>query len=240
MCIRDRLREAMANFRTVKSEHFTVRMEPREAEIYGEKALALLERAHATLTKKYGLELRERTIVEIFPDQKDFAIRTFGLPGGSGYLGVCFGRVITANSPASRPGSPSNWESVLWHEFTHVVTLTLTKNKMPRWLSEGISVYEERQVRSSWGEQMKPRYRAMLLAEDVTPLSKLSGAFMRPKTPAHLQFAYYQTSLVIEWLVEKWGLPKLRECLADLGKGVPINAALAKNFTPIDKLDADF
>src|SRR5678816_2667016 len=213
MCIRDRLREAMANFRTVKSEHFTVRMEPREAEIYGEKALALLERAHATLTKKYGLELRERTIVEIFPNQKDFAIRTFGLPGGSGYLGVCFGRVITANSPASRPNSPNSWQAVLWHEFCHVVTLTLTKNKMPRWLSEGISVYEERQSQKSWGEQMKPRYRAMILGEDLTPVSQLSAAFLRPKTSAHLGFAYYESSLVVEWLVERWGLEKMKACL---------------------------
>ena len=51
-------------------------MDPREADIYGADALALLERAHATLTKKYGLTLDERTVVEIFPDQKDFAIRT--------------------------------------------------------------------------------------------------------------------------------------------------------------------
>ena len=33
--------------------------------------------------------------MEIFPQQKDFAIRTFGLPGGAGFLGVCFGTVVT-------------------------------------------------------------------------------------------------------------------------------------------------
>lgn len=241
------LRDAIAHFRTLSSEHFTLRMDPHEADIYGKDALALLERAHATLTKKYGLELRDRTIVEIFPDPKDFAIRTFGLPGGAGYLGVCFGRVITANSPASRPGSPSSWQSVLWHEFAHVVTLTLTKNKMPRWLSEGISVFEERQARGlpgnatgSWGEQMKPRYRAMLLGDDLTPVSQLSAAFLKPKTAAHLGFAYYESSLVVEWLVERWGLEKMKRCLADLAAGKPINAALAANFAPIEKLDAEF
>lgn len=234
------LRDVMAKFRLLKSEHFDIRMDPAEAEIYGPEVITLLERAHATLTKKYGMPLKERTVVEIFPDQRDFAIRTFGLPGGSGYLGVCFGRVITANSPAARPGSSSNWQSMLWHEFGHVVTLSMTRNKMPRWLSEGISVYEERQQRGNWGEQMQPRYRAMLLADELTPVSKLSGAFMRPKTPAHLQFAYYQSSLVIEWLTQKWGLSKLRECLVDLGKGVAINAALAKHFEPIEQLDADF
>lgn len=234
------LRDAIKNFRTLDAEHFSVRMDPHEADIYGEKVLALLERAHATLTKKYGLPLTDKTIVEIFPDQKDFAIRTFGLPGGAGYLGVCFGRVITANSPAARPGSTASWEAILWHEFCHVVTLTLTKNKMPRWLSEGISVFEERQARGNWGEQMKPRYRAMILGEDLTPVSQLSGAFLRPKTPAHLGFAYYESSLVVEWLVERWGIEKMKRVLSDLAKGKEINATLAAHFAPIDELDAKF
>lgn len=234
------LRDAIAHFRTLKSAHFTVKMDPREADIYGAEVLTLLESAHDTLTKKYGVTLKERTIVEIFPDQKDFAIRTFGLPGGAGYLGVCFGRVITANSPAARPGGSANWQAVLWHEFGHVVTLTMTRNKMPRWLSEGISVYEERQRRGNWGEQMSPRYRRMILGEDLTPVSQLSAAFLRPKTPAHLQFAYYEASLVVQWLVEKWGLGKLRALLADLGRGVAVNTALSTRFEPIAKLDADF
>jgi tetratricopeptide (TPR) repeat protein len=234
------LHDAIAHFKTLTSTHFLVRMDPREAEIYGADVLALLERARDTLTKKYGFDLRDRTIVEIFPDQKDFAIRTFGLPGGAGYLGVCFGRVITANSPASRPNSPNSWEAVLWHEFCHVVTLTMTKNKMPRWLSEGISVFEERQARGNWGEQMKPRYRAMILGEDLTPVSLLSAAFLRPKSPAHLGFAYYESSLVVEWLVDRWGLEKMEALLADLARGVEINAALAARFEPIEKLDSEF
>ena len=57
--------------------------------------------------------------------------------GGGDYLGVCFGPLVTVNSPASRVAHPVNWESIVWHEFCHTVTLTKTKNKMPRWLSEG-------------------------------------------------------------------------------------------------------
>src|SRR3954453_17473927 len=110
------------------------------------------------------------------------------------------------NSPTGNGGATANWRSVLWHEFTHVVTLGLTKNKMPRWLSEGISVFEERQARGSWGEQMKPRYRAMILGEELTPVSQLSAAFLQPKTPIHLGFAYYESSLVVEWLTQRWGL----------------------------------
>ena len=124
------------------------------------------------------MELTRPTTVEIFPDQKDFAVRTFGMPGNPGYLGVCFGSVITANSPASQAPNPANWEDVLWHEFCHVVTLNATKNRMPRWLSEGISVYEERQANPAWGERMNLAYREMILDGKLTPLGKLSGAFL--------------------------------------------------------------
>ncbi|MGV3531062.1 MAG: peptidase MA family metallohydrolase, partial [Chthoniobacteraceae bacterium] len=234
------LRESLSKFKTLTSQHFIVRMDPKEAEVYGDRVVALLERAHAQLGKKYGMEPKEKTIVEIFPDQKDFAIRTFGLPGGAGYLGVCFGRLITANSPASRPGSATNWEAVLWHEYAHVVTLQLTRNRMPRWLSEGISVYEERQARGTWGEQMKPRYRAMILGEDLTPVSGLSGAFLKPKSPIHLQFAYYESSLVVEYLLERYGLDAMKKIFADLGKGMAINEALAKHAAPLAQIDKEF
>ena len=132
----------MAKFQTLTNRDFIVRMSAKEAPIYGEKVLALLDRAKSNVCAKYGIELEKPTTVEIFPDQKDFGVRTFGMPGNPGYLGVCFGPVITANSPAAQAGHPANWQAVLWHEFCHVVTLQMTKNKMPRWLSEGISVYE--------------------------------------------------------------------------------------------------
>src|SRR6185369_92933 len=177
------------------------------------RVVALLQRARAELAKKYGVQLDEPVIVEMFPRQQDFAIRTFGLPGGAGFLGVCFGRVITANSPASQAAHPSCWEATLWHEFCHVVTLNKTKNKMPRWLSEGISVYEERQADKTWGQTITPKYRAMMLGDDLTPVSQLSSAFLSPKTPQHLNFAYFESSLVVEYLVEKYGVAMLQRVL---------------------------
>ena len=235
------LKEAMGKFQTLTNQHFILRMGEREARIYGRAALALLERAHATLCTKYGLTLDKPVTVEIFPDQKDFAVRTFGMPGNPGYLGVCFGCVITANSPASQAAHPANWQAVLWHEFCHVVTLQLTKNKMPRWLSEGISVFEERQANPTWGQAMNARYRAMVLEDDeLTPIGELSSAFMAPRTPLHLDFAYYQSSLVVEFLVGKFGLDSLKRILADLAKGTEINAAIAAHTAALDKLEPEF
>ncbi|TWU38807.1 hypothetical protein Q31b_38850 [Novipirellula aureliae] len=234
------LHDRLKNFRIMEAGDIHVRMDPHEAEIYGDSVLELLTEAQAVLCKKYDIEPTAPIVVEIFPEQKDFAIRTFGLPGGSGYLGVCFGRVITANSPASQGPRPSNWQSVLWHEFCHVVTLEKTKNRMPRWLSEGISVYEERQRDPSWGESMTPQYRAMLMDKNLTPVSQLSAAFLSPPSPIHLQFAYFESSLVIEFLVERHGQDALKQILSDLGDGLMINDALVRSVGSMDRLDSEF
>src|SRR6185295_18872035 len=161
------LHDTIGKFATLTNGSFVVRMSAHEAGIYGERVLALLQRAKTHLCAKYGLVLDEPTYVEIFPNQKDFGVRTFGMPHNPGFLGVCFGSVITANSPAAQAGHPANWEAVLWHEFCHVVTLQMTRNKMPRWLSEGISVYEEKRENPAWGQEMNPRYREMILKDEV-------------------------------------------------------------------------
>jgi tetratricopeptide (TPR) repeat protein len=183
--------------------------------------------------------LPRRTLVEIFADQGDFAVRTFGMPGNPGYLGVCFGSVITANSPAAQSG-PVNWEAVLWHEFCHTITLTMTRNRMPRWLSEGISVYEEKIENSTWGQDMTPRYRSMILEGELTPISELSAAFLAPRSDQHLQFAYYQSSLVVEYLVDRFGMEAIRAILHDLGEGEPINDSIERHTTALEELEVDF
>ncbi len=111
---------------------------------------------------------------------------------------------------------------------------------MPRWLSEGISVYEELEKDPSWGQSMNPTYRQMILGEDFVPLSKLSSAFLQPRTPMHLQFAYFEASLAVRYMVEKHGMERLKKLLVDLGMGVPMQEALARIYGDTDALDADF
>lgn len=234
------LGKTVADYAVLQRDGFIVRMDPSESELYGPMVLDLLGEAKQQLCEKYQVELAEPIFVEIFPQQQDFAIRTFGLPGGAGYLGVCFGRVITMNSPKSQVRTGSNWESVLWHEFCHVVTLQKTGNKMPRWLSEGISVYEERNRDPSWGQVMSPAWREWILRGELTPVSELSNAFVKPASGEHLQFAYFQSSLVIDYLVETYGLDTLQRMLDDLHVGMPINEVLARYAGDVKLLDAEF
>lgn len=232
------LRDNMSKFRTLTADGFILRMDKLEAMVYGDRVLKLLRQAKAALCAKYGLQLDGSVTVELFDNQQDFAVRTFGMPGGAGYLGVCFGKVITANSP--RAEVPSNWEAMLWHEFCHVVTLNLTRNKMPRWLSEGISVYEESQRDPAWGHRMNLQYRKMILGGELTPVGNLSAAFLNPSSAVHLQFAYYESSLVVEFLIDRFGFDSIKAILVDLANGEDVNASISKHASPMEEIEKEF
>ncbi len=234
------LHDELRKYTVIERTGWRIRMEKNEASIYGDHVVALLEEARKTLCQKYEIDLKKDIFVEIFPKPSDFAVRTFGMPGAGGYLGVCFGDVITALSPATREASPVNWESVLWHEFAHVVTLNKTHNRMPRWLSEGISVYEERQRDSRWGERMAPAYRDCILAGKMTPIHRMSEAFLPPGNSCGIMFAYFQSSLVVEYLIETYGQAALVAILEDLAVGVPINDALERHTTSLGELEQEF
>ena len=235
------LEKEMSGYVTRSYPDFILKMPKRDWPVYGESALALLREARAVLCPKYGLELTRPVMVEFFGAQQDFAIRTFGSLGGQGLLGVCFGTVITMNSPGGLAHGRNNWESTLWHEFCHVVTLTLTRNKMPRWLSEGISVHEESLRHPAWGMKMNADFRKMILEDKAaTPLSQLSSAFLNAPDEEHLMFAYYQSSQVVAYLLERFGPESLQGILRDLADGKRINEAIAHHTEDMDRLEKDF
>lgn len=235
------LEAEMKGFTVREEPDFVLKMPVRDAAIYGDRALVILREAKQVLGTKYGLVLDHPVLVEFFPTQQDFAIRTLGNLGGQGILGACFGTVVTMNSPGGIAASSSNWESTLWHEFCHVITLSVTKNRMPRWLSEGISVYEEEQRDPACGMKMTARYRSMVLDnESLTPLSKMSSAFLSPPTGEHLMFAYFESSQAVKWLLKVYGPQKFQGILRDLAEGRRINEALAKHTDSMEKLDERF
>ncbi len=234
------LKDTIQKFTTITNDHFIIRMERSEAAVYGSQVEALLKEAFETLSEKYEYTPSEPVVVEIFDRQDDFAVRTFGIPDVAGFLGVCFGKVITANSPASMRSSPNNWNSVLWHEFCHVITLQMTGNRIPRWLSEGISVYEERLRDKRWGQHMTPRFRQQVQADRITPVSELSSAFLNAKSGSDLNFAYYESSMVVEYIVQEHGFEALLQILQSLNQGLTINDALDRHTNGLTELETGF
>ena len=100
------LRDRLAKFRTLEEDGIILKNGRARGGPVRPPVLAFSEAGEGDLCARYGVTLPGPVIVEIFPQKKEFAVRTFGLPGADGLLGVCFGRVITANSPRRRGNIP--------------------------------------------------------------------------------------------------------------------------------------
>ena len=179
----DRIRD---NFDRFKTEHFEVKLEKKESAALRPYVSDLLERAYKTLTAKYNFTPQGPLSFEMFANHGDFEVRAVGLTG-LGALGVCFGHLFVMDSPSAREVDHFNWGSTLWHEFAHIITLQMTDNKVPRWFSEGLSVFEERKAYPGWGDDMKLDFLKVIkqtVGQTVVPDAPApGGAPPRPATP---------------------------------------------------------
>lgn len=200
------------------SARFVYMLHGEEAALLYPYISALAEESYDALAERYGYEPETPVRIEVYPRHADFSVRTVGLTG-LGALGVAFGNVLALDSPAAREAGQLNWGSTLWHELAHTIALGLSNSLVPRWFTEGLSVFEERRARPGWGSETTPEFMAAYDAGEIPPLSRLNEGFTRPPTPRHLGLAYHAASLAIEWIEETQGFPAILRMLREYGEG---------------------
>jgi tetratricopeptide (TPR) repeat protein len=232
------LLDTLDKFVVEQSGDLIFKFHPDEAAVMREYAIPLAHDAVKALSAKYQITPKGPILIEVFPNHDDFAVRTLGLPGMIGALGACFGRVVTMDSPKAREPGTFSWQATLWHELAHVITLQLSNQRVPRWLTEGISVYEEGKARQEWGREMEVPFAMALQRKETLKLKDLNAGFTRPETIA---LAYYQASLLVDHIVTTHGQDAVRRLLTAYGEGLEGEAALAKGLgSSTEKLQASF
>jgi len=232
------LLDEIDTFETFTDGDIVMRLHPDEAAVMREQALPLAREAIDTLSRQWDFTVTGPILIEMFPEHDDFAVRTIGLPGFIGALGACFGRVVTLDSPTARDPGDFNWRETLWHEVAHVITLQLSNNRIPRWLSEGISVWEERRARPEWGREMEMTFAQAMNADDVIALAELNAAFSNPQT---ITLAYYQSSVVVDHIVDTFGEPALRRVVRAYGSGLDTEEIVQQELgVSLDELQTSF
>jgi tetratricopeptide (TPR) repeat protein len=230
--------DKLDTFDTINEGDMVIRLAPDESPVMKNYVPMLAKEALAQLTKTWEFTPKGPLLIEMFPQHDDFAVRTLGLPGMLGALGACFGRVVTIDSPAARPPGMFNWGETLWHELAHVITLQLSGNRLPRWLSEGTSVFEERRARPDWGREMDVPFARAIDRGQVIKIRDLNSGFSSAET---INFAYYQASLVVEYIHDTYGQRKLRALISAYADGSDTETAIKKALgIDIDELQKGF
>jgi tetratricopeptide (TPR) repeat protein len=206
------LLDSHAGYRESKSPRFVFLIEEKEAPLLEPYFTEVAEEAWRSLSERYGYRPDNPVRLEVYRRHADFSVRTAGLPG-FGALGVSFGTILAMDSPAARDRGAFNWASTTWHEIAHTFTLGVTAFRVPRWLSEGLSVLEERRTGRGWGAQASLDFLLAWKQGRLNPVSRLNDGFVSPTYPGQVIHSYYQASLVCEMIERDFGWPKMRALL---------------------------
>jgi len=181
-----------------------IRLDRQDADALEPYVRDLISDAIRTFTERYGFRLQKPMIVELYHDHDDFGVRTVSTPG-IGLLGVTFGYLTAMDSPKARPAGEFHWGSTLWHEIAHVFTIEATNHRLPRWFSEGLSVYEEWNTGPLRDRELSMDVLGAIAREQLLPIVGLDAGFVRPSYQGQVQVSYMQAGLICEFIAQRWG-----------------------------------
>jgi tetratricopeptide (TPR) repeat protein len=234
------LLDQMRTFRTVDRGRFRIVAPAEESELLTTYLVPLLEEAFDSLAARYHYRPPTPVRLELFRRHADFSVRTVGLTG-LGALGVSFGPVLAMDAPSARERGDFNWGSTAWHELAHTFTLGLSESRAPRWLSEGLSVLEERRARPGWGAGASVEHLGVYVAGRLRPPSQLNDGFVRPRYPSETILSYYHASLVCEMIEAQFGAGALVDMLMAYRDGLSTPQVFARVLkTTPEQLDSRF
>ncbi len=213
-----KLMDSMKRFRTHSTPRIILKLHEKEAALLQPYVEELLLKAIDTFHVKHNFTPARPVQLEMYPDHEDFSVRTMSLPG-LGALGVTFGYVVAMDSPSGRPPGKFHWGSTLWHELSHVFVLEMTQHKAPRWISEGMAVYEENHAAEGWGDRLTTEVIRAIKDDKLLPIADLDRGFVRPTYPAQIPVSYFQAGEICEMIAAKWGFPKLLAMLKAYTEG---------------------
>ncbi len=197
------LLDRLHKFASHETAHFVVKYDAERDPGLGEYVASYLEPIYESVTSDFQTPLTEKTIIEIFPSSRAFAVRITGKPWIH-TVGASTGRIIALSSPrdSAELMGRYNLAQVLKHEFTHTVTLAATENRIPHWFTEGLAVYQEDAARPFiWAELLADAIRR----DRLFTLESIDWGFMRPRRPSDRQMAYAQSEWMVEYIVERFG-----------------------------------
>ncbi len=200
------------------SVHFTVKFEGGEDQTTWFSVLEILEEAYRDIGQKFGYFPSKPIIVVLHT--KDFFQHATGSPlWADGLFDPVLGRI---QIPTQGALTEQVWLTrVLRHEFVHALLhehMGLEASAVPTWLNEGLAM---QLADDSW-----PDVDQVIREETkLLPLTALEGNWSRLSTEA-AAVAYLEANSAVRYLIDRFGMHRIREMLALLKAKHSLAAAM--------------
>jgi tetratricopeptide (TPR) repeat protein len=225
--------EAIKGHDERRSPHFILRYPPEDA-VIADYALEGLEAMISALTADLGYVPQRPIPVDIYRSPTDLAAvstLTVDEVERTGTIALCkWGRLMATTPRALRFGYP--WQDSLSHELTHYVISTLSGDRAPVWLQEGLAKFLERRWRQPAGPDLPPSMQH-LLAKALASNKLITFEAMHPsmaKLP-HAEdaaLAFAEVATAIASLHARGGMAALRTAIGKVHDGVDARSAVAE------------
>jgi len=187
---------------------------------------ALFDRANValdTLQNDVGIALEEPIKIFIYANHGDLlgAISTSSQEWTGGQAFPNYGVVLIGIAP-----SQLTWGlDATTHEMTHLVIHQATDNPygdLPRWLDEGIAVYNENQ--DELDDDFRAIFERAVKDDNLMTLRSLSSPF--PADPMQANLAYGQSGAVVKFIIDTYGTEAMAHLLEIFSEGAIYDEAL--------------
>jgi len=173
------------------------------------KVIDILEDAYRTIGKEMDYFPSEPVSVVLYTNRDFYDITQS--PEWSG--GIFDGKIrIPIRGVESREGE---LRKILFHEYTHAVVHSLTP-LCPLWINEGLAEY----FSTSSGKRIG----------QLLPLTSLEASFSGLRTE-NIRTAYWESYSAVSYLIERYGLHRIKKFLLALPKGRDLNQAFEDAFS---------
>lgn len=224
-----RTQDTVKTLKRFESQHFILYLDEERDAILAAHALETLERSQQAIGNSLGYFPQEKIRVEIAPDAASFnAISTLSLRDieETGAVGICkFNKIMTISPRALLQGY--RWLDSLSHEYLHYAIVSLSNNKAPIWLHEGMARFYETRWRSADGrggieDYLTPSNQTLLAQalgqNKFVGFDKMEPSLIYLETPEQVQLAYAEAASAIDFLASRKGESGVRELLSEVAQ----------------------
>ena len=200
--------------------------------------MSAAQQALTRLLNDTGAELKKPVKIYLYPSTADLqGAMIFPQEWTGGVTFTGFGIIAIGLQPFD-----TDWNKrAVAHELTHLVIEQVTYNPyndLPTWLDEGLAMYTEGPLESTFANQL----RSAVLGNELISVPSLSSPFSAYADKATL--AYAQSQSVVEFLIKNYGQAKMYELLATFHEGSSYDNALKKvygfDMDGLNKLWSDY
>ena len=225
-------RDAVKDHKEERSQHIVIRY-PAEDAVLVPYARDTLEAAYKALHDDLGFEAEMPIRVEFYRSPADLAsVSSLSQAevARTGTIALCkWARLMVTTPRALAYGYP--WLDTINHELVHYAVSTLTGDRAPVWLQEGLAKFLERRWREPAGGRIPPAMEHLLAkalhSGKLIPFDAMHPSMAKLPSAEDATLAFAEVANAIAYLHQKGGMEALRDAIKRVADGEDARVAVA-------------